>query len=114
MKDSERKFSETWKKIQIKSEFHDVTLACDEYELNAHKVILSSFSPVLQKILTINYHQHTVIYPRGISYSILNSIIEFIYKEEVGISQESVEVSLLPMNLKLKGCMKMTGKSLFL
>jgi len=104
LKDTERKLCETWKEIQRKSEFHDVTLACDGNEIKAHKVIICSFSPVLQKLLTSNYHQHPLIYLRGIRHSVLVSILDFIYKGEVSIRQDTIQEFLsVAHDLKIKG-----------
>ena len=40
-----------WKEIQIENDFCDVTLACDNKQIKAHRVIISSFSPILRNIL---------------------------------------------------------------
>ena len=72
--------NENWKEIQSKPEFHNVTLACDENQLNAHKVVLASSSPVFHKLLTRTFHQHPLVCLPGVSYPVLNSIMEFLWE----------------------------------
>ena len=48
----------------------------------AHKTVLSVFSPVLKNILLDNPHSHPLIYLRGIKHKDLDSILRFIYHGE--------------------------------
>ena len=76
-------FSLSWKEFDHKAskshrayiddtKFTDVTLACDgKRKLEAHKIILSSSSPVLEKILVGNPHQHPLIYLRKVKFSLV-------------------------------------------
>ena len=73
--------------------FTDVTLVCDDQkQLKAHKVILSAFSSVFKNIFTQN--NIPLIYLRGIDYSEMESIIQFIYLGETAFYQERLEVFL--------------------
>ena len=45
--------------------FLDVTIACDDDQIDAHKVILSASSPFFQNILNRNPHSHPLLYPSG-------------------------------------------------
>ena len=38
-----------WKQLQSESDFYDVTLVCDDRRIQAHKFIISSYSPVFKK-----------------------------------------------------------------
>ena len=87
--------------------FHSVTLACEDLELEAHKVILSSCSPFFKRLLwSTSKHQHPFIYMRGLKADQLKAVIDFFYYGEVNIVQEKLEAFLeLANELELKGLM---------
>jgi len=71
-------------------EFTDVTLACSGGKyLKAHRVILSSFSSTLKKIIFSVKEQNPVIYLKGFDYDHLRSIVTFIYLGETKVEQNS-------------------------
>ena len=73
-------------------DFTDVTLVSENNEqIKAHKVILSSSSTFFKRILTMNYHQHPLIYLRGVNHDQLQQIIKLIYLGEVEIGESEVE-----------------------
>ena len=49
--DFERNISSAFKQIKDSKDFFDVTLACDDDQINAHKVIIAACSPLFQNIL---------------------------------------------------------------
>ena len=60
--------------------FCDVTLVSDDQKpFQAHRYVLSAFSPVLNNILLNNPHSHPLIYLRGVNHKELNSILQYIY-----------------------------------
>ena len=60
--------------------FCDVTLVSDDQKpFQAHRYVLSTFSPVLRDILLNNPHSHPLIYLRGVNHQELDSILQFIY-----------------------------------
>ena len=70
----------------------DVTLVFDDQnQLEAHKMILCSWSPVFRSMLTKNPHSHPMIFLKGMSYHNVNSILEFLYMGEVTIPKDSVD-----------------------
>ena len=93
-----------FKDLREGPDFTDVTLACDDQQVEAHKVILSASSPFFQNILKINKHPHPLIYMRGLKYKDLVSIVDFIYHGEVNIHQEDLNTFLdLATEMELKG-----------
>ena len=86
-------------------DFADVTLACEDGELEGHKVILSSCSPFFKRLLKrTKKHQHPLLYMRGLKASQLTTVVDFIYFGEVNIHQEDLEgFLLLAEELELKG-----------
>ncbi|XP_018564062.1 protein tramtrack, beta isoform-like isoform X2 [Anoplophora glabripennis] len=85
--------------------FVDVTLACNDLSLKAHKVVLSACSSYFQKLLLENPCKHpTIIMPQDVCYSDLKFIIEFVYKGEIDVSQAELQSILRTADqLKIKG-----------
>ena len=69
------------KDLSNSKDFADVTLVCDDQkQIQAHRNILSACSPVFKNMLQIESHsKHSVIFLRGVQYSEMESIIQFIY-----------------------------------
>ena len=83
----------------------DVTLVSEDLQqLTAHKVVLSSCSPVLKYLLKSRNHPHPVLFLKGARFRNLEYILEFIYSGQVDIPQEHLNDFLqLAQDLKLKG-----------
>ena len=94
-------------------DFSDVTLVSEEGEqILAHKIILSSCSPVLRQILKENLNVNPLIYMRGIKTKYLIAIIEFVYNGKVEIYGEDInEFMVISEDLKLKGLTRECNKS---
>ena len=41
----------TWQQLQNEGDFCDVTLACEDKQIQAHKIVICSSSPVLKSIV---------------------------------------------------------------
>ncbi|XP_025270056.1 protein bric-a-brac 2 isoform X2 [Camponotus floridanus] len=85
--------------------FVDVTLACNEASLKAHKVVLSACSSYFQKLLLSNPCKHpTIIMPKDVCFNDLKFIIEFVYRGEIDVSQAELQSLLKTADqLKIKG-----------
>ena len=77
--DFESSISSSFRDIKEEKDFMDVTLACEENQIGAHKVVLAACSPKLKSILSRNPHQHPLLYLRGIKYNDLESLLTFMY-----------------------------------
>ena len=86
-------------------DFTDVTLACEDSQFEAHKLILSTCSPFFRKILyKTNKHQHPLVYMRGLKAREMESVLEFIYHGETNIFQDDLDQFLqIAEELQLKG-----------
>ena len=61
------------------SDFTDVTLVCqDGRQFEAHRLILSSSSPVFQAMLKGYRHNHPLVYLRGVRSIDLIAILDFL------------------------------------
>jgi len=72
-------------------DFLDVTIACDDDQIEAHKVVLSAASPFFQNILKRNPHSHPLLYLRGTTKKDMEAILEFIYSGTTKVIQEDLE-----------------------
>merc|ERR1712142_5791 len=102
--DFETNISSAFRELRDDKDFFDVTLACDNDQIQAHKVILSACSPFFRNILRRNSHQHPLLYLKGVKYSDLQSVLNFMYHGEVNIAQEELNSFLaVAEDLKVKG-----------
>ena len=96
---------DTLKEMMTSSEFADVTLVTDDkQQIRAHRNILSACSPVFKNILQINSNNtFPVIYLRGIKYSEMESIMQFIYLGEARFYEERMnELIKVSKDLEIK------------
>ena len=90
--------------LRIDTDFTDVTLACEDHSIKAHKVVLSTCSPFFKKLLKTHSHPQPLIYMKGVKASSLTAIIHFLYLGEANVFQEDVDRFLaLAEELQLKG-----------
>merc|ERR1712050_374147 len=81
----ETNISCAFKDIREEKQFFDVTIACEDEQVQAHKVILSACSPFFKKILRKNPHQSPLLFLRGVKYAEIVSILDFMYHGEVNV-----------------------------
>ena len=80
-------FSQLWND----EDFTDVTLATvDNQQINAHKIILSAFSPVFRNILLRNPHENPLIYLKDVKYNDLKLLLEYIYNGQCQVANEEL------------------------
>jgi len=102
--DFESNISGAFRELREDKDFFDVTLACDDDQLQAHKVILSACSPFFRTILRRNRHEHPLLYLKGVKYVDLVSVLNFMYHGEVNVAQEELNSFLaVAEDLKVKG-----------
>ena len=92
--DFERNISKSFKELRDDKDFFDVTLACDEEQIKAHKIILASCSPFFRNVLRRNPHEQPLLYLKGVKYADLVSVLNFMYHGEVNIAQEDLNAFL--------------------
>ena len=85
-------------------DFLDVTIACDDDQMEAHKVVLSAASSFFHNILKRNPHSHPLLYLRGTTKTAMKYILEFIYSGETRVIKEELENFMdLAKSLQVKG-----------
>jgi len=102
--DFEANISTAFRELREDKDFFDVTLACDDDQLQAHKVILSACSPFFRTVLKRNKHEHPLLYLKGVKYIDLVAVLNFMYHGEVNVAQEELNSFLaVAEDLKVKG-----------
>ena len=105
-------FNLTWNNFEIcainsfkdllgEKDFVNVTLVSeDDQEIKAHKVVLSACSQVLKNILLRNPHQHPLIYPSGVKYQELKSLVNFMYLGPAQVRQDDLDIFMTSFRRK--------------
>jgi len=102
--DFENNISSAFRELRDDKDFFDVTLACDDEQIQAHKVILSACSPFFRNVLRRNPHQNPLLYLKGVKYTDLQSVLNFMYHGEVNVAQEELNSFLsVAEDLRVKG-----------
>eukprot|EP00092_Neocalanus_flemingeri_P038166 GFUD01041543.1.p1 GENE.GFUD01041543.1~~GFUD01041543.1.p1 ORF type:complete len:344 (-),score=71.41 GFUD01041543.1:458-1489(-) len=102
--DFEANISTAFRELREDKDFFDVTLACDDDQIQAHKVILSACSPFFRTVLRRNKHDHPLLYFKGVKYTDLLAVLNFMYHGEVNVAQEELNSFLaVAEDLKVKG-----------
>ncbi|XP_018907224.1 uncharacterized protein [Bemisia tabaci] len=82
----------------------DCTLAAEGQYLKAHKVVLSACSPYLGMLLSQHYEKHPILILKDIKFQELKSMLDYMYRGEVNISQEQLGTFLKAAeSLQIKG-----------
>ena len=102
--DFESNISVAFRELREEKDFFDVTLACEDSQVQAHKVILSACSPFFRSVLRRNPHQHPLLYLKGVKYQEMLSVLNFMYMGEVNVAQEELNSFLaVAEELRVKG-----------
>merc|ERR1712096_589869 len=102
--DFQANISEAFNEIRDEKDFFDVTLACGNEQVQAHKLILSACSPFFRNILRSNPHQHPLLYLKGVQFTDLQAVLNFMYHGEVNVAQEELNSFLaVAEDLMVKG-----------
>ncbi|XP_063537395.1 uncharacterized protein LOC134746784 isoform X1 [Cydia strobilella] len=79
--------SQLFTTIYSSSALADVTLSCRDGTLKAHKLVLSACSPYFEQIFRDNPCQHPIVILKGIPFSEINLLVEFMYKGSVDVQE---------------------------
>jgi len=111
--DFETNMTDALKELREEKDFFDVTIACEDSQIQAHKVILSACSTFFRNVLRRNPHQHPLLYLKGVKYKEFIAILNFMYNGEVNVAQEELKQFLaIAGDLQVKGLTQKTGNPL--
>ena len=89
--------------LRTEKELFDVTLACDDGTIEAHKVVISASSSFFRNVFKKTKQPHPFIYLRGVDYQFLEALLDYIYTGKTQILAEDVDRFLLvARDLKIK------------
>ena len=103
--DFKKNVNSAFGRLRDDKEFSDVTLVCEDgQQLEAHKIVLASSSPLFSDILKNNNHAHPLIFMRSTQLVNLEAILDFLYFGEANVFQDHLDSFLtLAEDLKVKG-----------
>jgi len=102
--DFESNISVAFREIREEKDFFDCTLSCGSRQIQAHKLILSACSPFFRSILRQNPHQHPLLYLKGVEFTDMQAVLNFMYHGEVNVAQEELNSFLsVAEDLQVKG-----------
>jgi len=95
----------TVKSLRNDSTFSDVTLVCENSQVEAHRVILASFSFFFSRILHEQPDPHPLIYLSGVKMKDMMKVLDYMYSGQVDMVFQDVDTFLENINeLEIKGC----------
>jgi len=110
--DFEKNISSAFKELRDDKDLFDVTLACEDEQIKGHKVILAACSPFFRNILRRNQHEHPLLYMKGVKYTDLQAVLNFMYHGEVNVAQEELNSFLsVAEDLRVKGLTQNTAEA---
>ena len=97
--------SKTFSEIRNSQEFSDVTLVCEDGEIEAHCLVLALGSHFFEKVLSRNNGgSKTLVFMRGVKRESLAHLMDFLYCGEANVLEGSLqEFIFLSNDLGLKG-----------
>ena len=111
--DFETNISSAFRELREDKDFFDVTLACEDDQIQAHKVILSACSPFFRTVLKRNPHERPLLYLKGVRYPDIAAVLNFMYHGEVNIAQENLNTFLaVAEDLQVKGLTQNNSENL--
>ena len=100
----ESNIGSAFRELRDDQDFFDLTLACQDDQVQAHKVILAACSPFFRRVLKRNRHEHPLRYLKGVKHTTICSLLNFMYHGQVNIAQEELDTFLaVAEELEVKG-----------
>ncbi|KAG8233980.1 hypothetical protein J437_LFUL014580, partial [Ladona fulva] len=95
----------------------DVTLMCNTHTLKVHRAVLAACSPyfetLLQSIFQRQLGQHPLIVLKDMQFSVLKSLIEFMYCGETNVTEDDLGALLQAARFfQVKGLSSMSREAL--
>ena len=103
----EKNISEVFAELRDDEDFFDITLACEQRTVQAHKLVLSACSPFFKSLLKTNKHPHPLLYLKGVKYEEILLVLNFMYHGEVNVAQDELNSFLsVAEDLQVKGYLR--------
>ena len=97
-------FIGSFQELRTGEELFDVTLACGDKTLEAHKVVLSACSPFFRQVFSMTKQNHPFVYLKDISFKDLFALMDYIYTGKTQVPAEDVGRFIqAAQEMKIKG-----------
>ena len=97
-------YAGSFQELRTAEELFDVTLACEDQTVEAHKVVISACSPFFRHVLSKTKQNHPFIYLRGVVHKDLLALLDYIYTGETKVVADDVNRFIeLANEFKIKG-----------
>ena len=94
----------SFQELRTARELFDVTLACEDETVEAHKVVISACSPFFRHVLTKAKQNHPFIYLKGVLHKDLLALLDYIYTGETQVPAQDVNRFIeAAQELQIKG-----------
>jgi len=94
----------SFQELRTARELFDVTLACEDETVEAHKVVISACSPFFRHVLTKAKQNHPFIYLKGVLHKDLLALLDYIYTGETQVPAQDVNRFIeVAQELQIKG-----------
>jgi len=98
--------------LRTTGQFCDVTIVVDDGHLTAHRMVLTSCSPILARTLSVCFHPHPAIVLRGVNMAQMKGILDFMYMGEASLEEDLLESFLeAAKELCITGLVEDTSKT---
>ena len=98
----EANLSSAFQELRTEADFFDVTLVCgDGQHIEAHKVVLSACSVFFRDLLRKIKHPQPLLFLKGVKFSEIVSILNFMYEGEVTVVQDDLNSFLSVAEVRL-------------
>ena len=85
---------EAFRSLRSSQHFSDVTLACGERQVEAHRAVLAASSTFFARILGRLAHPHPLVYLGGMEMKEVEDLLDFMYRGEAEVEEGRLEVFL--------------------
>jgi len=100
----ESNLSKSFDELRNEKDFFDVTLICEDTQIEAHKLILGACSTFFKNVLRRTNHHHPMLYLKGVLGKDLMGILNFLYRGETKVAEQDLNSFLsVAEELKVKG-----------
>jgi len=97
-------FAESLQNLRRSDELFDVTLACEDETIEAHKFVLSSNSAFFKEVFKKARKSNPFVYLKGIRHKDLMALLDYMYTGETEVPTENLSrVFQVAKDLKIKG-----------
>ena len=84
-------FAGSFQELRTAGELFDVTLACEDETIEAHKVVMAACSSFFRNVFRKTKQTHPFVYLKGVLHKDLVALLDYIYTGETQVAAEDVD-----------------------